>query len=231
MGNPDLQHRCRQGRRCAARTRTPANEWLAAGVERPDSLCRPCEERAFDAIRELGDDYQMLEVARTEIHSKVSAPKVSGSSELPVPISLAADTLLSDIDTEALRWAFQLTRGEPIPDSGALTLVCTRLGTLVDLPPQLVTVWSPHPDGGDDTTTASLDGVDAVLRLADLHRRAGLVLGITPQRVNFLREPCHVCGLAMLEASVKTDMVKCHSCRNVWSQDQFARLNNPLVAA
>jgi len=163
--------------------------------------------------------------------SKVSAPKVSGSSERPVPISLAADTLLSDIEIESLRWAVRLTRGEPIPTSGALAVICSRLGTLVDMPAQVVTAWRPHPDGGDDVTTLVLDGVDAILRLADLHRRAGLVLGLTPQRVNFLREPCHVCGLSMLEASVKTNMVKCHSCRNVWDQDQFARLNNPLVAA
>lgn len=220
------EHECRQRRRCKARVRDDGGEFHGAGVERPDTLCRSCEESAFADIRELGQDYQLLSVARIESRSHASGPKVSGSSERPILISIAADTLMTAINEESARWARRL------PGEGdELTVICSQLGTLVDLPPQEVTVWIPHPDGGDNTMRIILDGVDAVLRLAALHQRAMKVLDVGPERDEKLDDPCHVCGWAAITASVKTELVTCHRCHNVWHQTEFARLNNPLAAA
>lgn len=227
MGNLDsLQHICRQGRRCKARIRNDDGVVRGAGVERPDTLCRSCEEHAFDAIRQLASDYGQLLESRTEQRSPVSGPWVSGSTDLPIPISLAVDTLMTAIDEESARWARRLPGDGP-----ELTVICSQLGTLVGLPPTSVTVWVPHPDGGDDLGDTVLDGVDAVLRLAALHHRAVKVLGLEPDRDEKLSEPCHVCGWATVTASVRTELVTCHRCHNVWHQDEFARLNNPLAAA
>lgn len=225
------EHQCRQDRRCKAKIRDSEGEWHGVGVERPDSLCRPCEEHAFADIRELTTDYLHLTRARTEERSKVSGPKVSGSSDMPIPIPLAVDTLMSLIAEETLRWAVRLTRGNPIPNDNAFMVITSNLGTLVDMPLQAVTVWVPHPEGGDDTGRIMLDGVDAVLRLAHLHYRAIRVLGLEPVRDQYLHEPCHLCGLVAVTASVRTNLVTCLNCRNVWAQEEFARLNNPLAAA
>ncbi|MEV0247945.1 hypothetical protein AB0H76_15235 [Nocardia sp. NPDC050712] len=221
-----VEHECRQGRRCKARTRTADDHWHGAGVEKPESLCRACEQSAFADIRELGDDYSLLAAASGKPQSQRGGPKVSGSSEPSIPINLAADTLVTAIEEESARWARRL------PGEGwELTVISSNLGVLVGLPPQRVTVWAPHPDGGDDIRETVMDGVDAVLALAALHQRATKVLGLEPERDQKLDEPCHVCGWAAVTVSVKTQLVTCHRCHNVWHQDEFSRLNNPLAAA
>lgn len=219
------EHSCRQGRRCKARVRDAEGKWHGVGVERPDSLCRSCEEHAFDEIRKLEDDYYALGDARTEQRSKVSGPYVTGTAERPIPIPLGIDTLMTEIVEETTRWARRL------PGTGDdFDVITSSLGTLVDLPPQRITVWVPHPDGGDDIGEEVLDGVDAVLRLARLHERAVNALGLT-DATPWLAEHCHVCGLRALTANMQHATIHCRSCRNVWDQDEFARLNNPLVAA
>ncbi|MGY2019380.1 hypothetical protein [Nocardia gipuzkoensis] len=234
------EHECRQGKRCKARTRDADDRLHGAGVERGGSLCRPCEEHVFADIRQLSDDYLLLTVARTMARSKVTGPKVSGSSERPIPISLAADTLMTTIDNEATRWAVRITRGEPLSPHPigqvleCLRILCSNLGTLVDMPRQVVGAYFPYPDGGDWDGRLELDGVDAVLRLASLHQRAMRVLGLEPEKDERLNdEYCHVCGIAALTISVRTDLITCRNpdCRNVWHREEFARLNNPLAAA
>ena len=219
------EHSCRQGRRCKARVRDAEGKWHGVGVERPGSLCRSCEAHAFDAIRCLEDDSRSLSGARFAQHSRISGPYVTGSSERPIPIALGMDTLMTEIIEETTRWARRLPgEGEGFADLFAY------LGTLVDLPPQRITVWVPHPDGGDDIGEDVLDGVDAVLRLARLHERAVNALGLT-DATPWLAEHCHVCGLRALTADMQDATIRCRSCRNCWDQDEFARLNNPLVAA
>lgn len=232
-----LEHLCRQGRHCKARVRTDEGEWHGAGVERPDSLCRPCEDSAFKAIRQLGDDYRLLGAARTLTRSKVSGPKVSGSSERSIPIPLPVDTLMADIDLEVTRWALRIGRGEPLESSPAeqvlecLAILCSRLGTLVDLPLQAVTAYFPYADGGDWDGRLELDGVDAVLRLARFHDRTIQVLGLQEPSEEWLRESCHVCGSQSVFSSLSETLIRCRTCRNVWDQDEFMRLNNPFLAA
>ena len=218
-------HECRQGRRCKSRTRDAEGKWHGQGVERPGKLCRSCEAHAFDAIRHLQDDYSALAAARTEQRSHVSGPFVTGTAELPIPIPLGIDTLMTEMIDETNRWAQRLPG-----DRNDFTELCSYLGTLVDLPPQKVVIWVPHPDGGDSIGEAVMDGVDAVLRLARLHDRAVNALGLT-DATPWLAESCHVCGLRALTANMQDATIRCRSCRNCWDQDEFARLNNPLVAA
>lgn len=225
--NQSPQHECRQGRRCKARIRDDAGEFHGAGVERPHSLCRPCEEHAFEAIRQLGNDCSLLTAALHEGSAQGPGPKVSGSTERSIPIPLGIDTLLSDIDLEATRWAVRVTRGDPIAHTSPLTAVLAHLGTLVDLPLQVVAVWRSHPDGGDIDAQTAMDGVDAVLRLARLHQRAMTLLGLT-ETTTFLPDPCPHCARKALAVSRDQKLVTCKGCRIVWDSSRFALLSNIL---
>lgn len=226
----NLEHQCRQGRRCKGRTRDDEGGFHGSGVERPNSLCRACEEHAFEAIRELSNDYGLLVSARAEERSTVPGPKVSGSSEIPIPIPLGIDTLMTQIDEEAARWARRLPGEDPYKVGDCLTKICSHLGTIVDMPDRQFTVWAPHPDGGDGITTTVLDGCDGILRLSQLHHRAQRILGIV-ETTTWLNESCHICGLHTLTSNMGHATIQCRNCRNVWDQDEFARLNNPLAAA
>lgn len=239
MGNGEsLQHKCRQGHdQCKARYRDSNGMWHPVGVERPDSLCSACESDAFKAIRLLGDDYRLLGAARTIPKSTVSGPKVSGSGEMPIPIPLGVDTLMSDMDIEVTRWALRVTRGDELTSNPSdqvlecLRILCSRLGTLIDLPMQTVIAYFPHPEGGDVDGEMRLDGVDAVLRLAAFHDRTIKVLGLEEPSESWMRESCHVCGRQQVFSSLSESLVRCRSCRNVWDQDEFMRLNNPFLVA
>lgn len=231
------EHQCRQGRRCKARVRDAEGVFHGAGVERPDSLCRSCEGAAFDAIRCLADDYGQLCGARTEERSPTQGPKVSGGGQAPIPIPLGVDALMCAIDDETLRWAVRLTQGDPVPAHAGMrvqrcvAILAANLGTLVDTPLRTLPALLPHPDGGDYAGLEQMDGVDAVLRLASFHYRAEKVLGLESPKTNWLRESCHMCGRATLASDLGSATITCKSCHNVWDQDEFARLNNPLVAA
>lgn len=227
MSNEISDHQCRQDRRCKARVQDAEGSFRGVGVERPNSLCHPCEEVAFDNIRQLPDDCRLLAEAFHEGRAQDSGPKVSGSSDRSIPIPLALDSLLGEIDNEATRWAIRVTKGDPIAHDSPLTAVLANLGTLVDLPPQSVTAWRPHPDGGDDHDRIVLDGVDAVLRLSGLHQRAWALLGLT-ETTTFLPDPCPHCARKALAVSKDQSMVTCKGCRIVWDSPRFALLSNIL---
>lgn len=236
MNDQSPQHFCRLGRRCKDSEPHPDGELVGAGVERPDSLCAACERAAFDAIKELSNDYQALAVAVHQPRGRIDGPKITRTSDRPIPLPLDVLTLMDAIDDETLRWTVRLTRGDPLPGSPAarvercVAILGSNLGTLVDMPRGRVSVWLPHPWGGDVDGAAEFDGVEAVLRLAELHHRARCVLGLT-EVTTWLAEPCHVCGLRTLTVSAEQGTVKCRNCRQVWDQDEFARLSNPLLVA
>ncbi|WP_069164893.1 hypothetical protein [Nocardia altamirensis] len=223
-------HECRQGARCKSRIRDDDGRWHGKGVERPDTLCRVCEEAAFGAIRPLYDDWLLLEAAKLLPPTKDRAPKVTHSTLYSIPIRLDIDTVQSAIEDETLAWAITITRGDPLPTprqecvQKCVSILATNLGTLVDLPRRWRWRMTPLADGGDELIHIGLDGVDAVLGLADLHRRARVVLGLNETRI-WLPDPCHVCGIKALTSSADQETVTCQSCRAVWAKEEFARLN------
>lgn len=229
----DLQHICRQGRRCKSRVRDDEG-YKGGGVERPDSLCRPCEESATSALWHLADDYRSLNgaltMARVGADQGVYAKRQPGSPSL---IRLDAESTMAAIEDEAIRWTLRITKGDPLPAMPServqrcVAILRANTAALVALPRQRVAALFPHPSGGDWQGAEELDGVDAVLRLAELHKRAQNVLGLD-ERVMWLPTKCHLCDLRAVAASADQLTVKCHGCRAVWSSEEFARLNNPL---
>ncbi|KZM68328.1 hypothetical protein [Nocardia terpenica] len=226
----DPTQRCRQRHRCVARVRDDDGRWLGGGVDRADTLCRGCEEAAFAAIRHLYDDWCLLEVAKLAPPPRDQAPRVTRSTLYSVPIRLDIDTLQSAIEDDTLTWARTLTHGDPLPAARrdcvhrCVAILSTRLGTLVDLPRQPRSRMSPRADGGDDLVRVDLDGVDAVLGLAELHRYTQNLLGLTETRI-WLPDSCHVCGVKALTSAPDQETVTCQACRSVWGKEDFARLN------
>lgn len=231
------EHECRQGRHCRARLRDAEEKWHGAAVEEAGRLCRSCEQYMFEAIGHLWDDYRALEIAVHEPRGRIDGPKIRKTADRKVLIPLDVDSAMFAIDDETLRWTLRITRGDPLPKASrdrverCVAILSANTGTLVDLPLQRVAALMPHPEGGDYDGLLELDGVDAVLRLARLHDRSRTILGLTDRKVEPLREDyCHVCGLAALTIEIDTGIIKCRECRNCWSQEEFARLNNPLMA-
>lgn len=214
-------HECRQGRRCKARVRHNDETWHGAGVDRPNRLCRACEDTAFAAIRKLDDIAAAVWCARNALlRSHVSGPHAASSGTPSIPINLPFDTFMTAYTEETTRWERRLP--------GPLE---ANLGTLVDLPPTLHTVWLPHYDGGDHFLRTTLDGVDAVLRLSALHERGTRLLGFEERDATLNNEVCHMCGTAALTINPRTDLITCRACRNVWHQDAYIALQDPLAAA
>ncbi|MBF6064952.1 hypothetical protein IU494_30360 [Nocardia terpenica] len=223
----DPVHRCRQRRRCVARIRDDDDRWHGVGTDRPESLCRGCQQAAFTAIRQLYDDRCRLEAAKLAPPPRDRAPKVTRSGLSTVPIRLDIDTVQSAIEDETLTWANTLSRGEPLPRSRrdcvrrCVAILSSGLGTLIDLPRRPKWRMRPRPDGGDDLVRT---GLDAVLGLAELHRYTQNTLGLTDTRI-WLPDPCHVCGVKALTCSHDQEVVTCQACRSVWGKEEFARLN------
>lgn len=228
MTMTDLSHRCRRGERCPSREQLDDGSYTGAGIEDP-GLCDICEDRAFDAIRQLAADHATLQQFGLHLPRAagdgVAGTAVAGSRVL---IRADVDEVATAIAEETARWARILTRGDEMRDVEAqCAAITTRLGTLVDQPARIVTVWSPNPDGGDDPAEQVMDGVDAVLRLAFLHHRARAVLGLD-ERVTMLPDPCPGCGLKALAASRDQERVTCKSCGVTWDREHFALLDRVL---
>ncbi|MEV6432593.1 hypothetical protein [Nocardia sp. NPDC051463] len=162
-----------------------------------------------------------------EERSATADPKVSGSTELPIPIPLGIDSLITEFNEEAARWSRRLQGDDPYSVDACLTKICVHLGTIVDMPERQFTIWAPHPDGGDGFTTTLLDGVDGILRLARLHHRAQALLGVV-ETTTFLSDPCPHCARKALAVSKDQERVTCKGCRIVWDKSHFALLSNVL---
>lgn len=231
MRDQSPQHLCRQGRRCKARVRDGEGQFDGAGVERPDSLCRPCEDGAFEAVWQLYNDWEALAVALTEPSTTTdSGQLVSRSAGHPIPLRVDVDAVMTDMVCELVRWVRVLTKGDPLPTNAGecvkrcVAILVAHKGTLVDLPRISFSEWNSR---GDGVTVAILDGVDAVLRLAKLHGRALAALGSTPTRI-WLPDPCPVCGRKSLSPSENQERISCQGCHVVWDAKQFAFLGNVL---
>jgi ribosomal protein S27E len=238
MPNTSHQHECRRGGKCKNRYRDTEGHMHGAEIEDAGKLCRTCEEQAFSAIRKLGEDYEALaQVSANPTGTRAKGPHVKHTPGRAAPINLNAYELMARIDDELLRWAIRLDRElDNLPANPqkrvnrCLTSLSVRLGTLIDQPTHIFDALLPYHEGGDYLGREALDGVDAVIRLADYHRRAQRILGRT-EAISYLTvEICHVCGQRRLIAQHDQNLISCRNCGHTWDEETFARLNNPLAA-
>lgn len=176
-------HRCRSGRRCAARTATEP-----AATSKPDTLCPAC----ITEIQALRDKLGAFAVAVglfigikpvTAWESKVNATKTPSS-----PLNLGAEELLGDLADVRSRAGTYLVRD------------------LVAQPAKRFKVWR-----GDVEQLVYYDGVDIALQIRSVCRRAETLLGFSPvwQRRS---APCWACGVPALGQFTGSVTVECSAC-------------------
>jgi hypothetical protein len=223
-------HDCRQGPRCAMRTTTPDGTVTPCGTEHPNSLCPACEMRARTAAAGLHIDWRELWLSLPAHQSTALNAPIGGTREAPIPIRTGVDACMTDIETELVRWCRILTGGDNIPTGTedtvrfCLSAVLSRMPTLIHLPPVQVVLWVPLELGGDDILTTTLDGVDAVLRLAALHHQAQHLVGAT-HVTRWLDHQCPTCRTRTLKVTdgggeSTTSCVRCH---RTWADHELDR--------
>jgi hypothetical protein len=225
-------HACRQGSWCVARTRDmhDPNIVVPQWTDRPNTLCRDCEVVSFDRMDCLLNDWEQLDTSLTTARLADEGPRVGSSRHFPALIRLDVDALLNDIETETLRWARIITRGDPVPTNRHLCVKhCTEVirrnrATLIELPLREVVVLESHPDGGEYVQRTHMDGVDGVLRLARLHTRAERVLD-TPEVRVWIPEPCPNCARKACTATEDRTRITCQVCRHTYDGTTFWRVS------
>ncbi len=234
MTAPDTRvHDCRQGRRCTMRTTDADGQVIPCGTERPNSLCVACEMKARTAVAGLHVDWRELWLSLPAHQSVALDAPITGSRERPIPLRTSVEACMVDIETELLRWCRALTGGDDVPPSAedsvrhCLAAVLSRMPALLALPPVQVTLWVGMDDGGDDITLTTMDGVDAVLRLAALHHRASHLVGAT-YVTRWLDHVCPTCRTRSLKVRSATtagepDTTTCVRCHQVWEDSELDR--------
>lgn len=233
-------HECRSGRRCVAATTDEDGHRTGAGILLARTLCDACVESSRLAIAQLADDHTALNQAASEPPTRRAnaGPRVSYTPDRnAVPVSVGALSTASAIDTELWRWGWRLDpaiRRRPPRNPSARVQLChaiitARFDELVALPLQRVGLATSAPDGSCDWATVDWDGVNAVQRLARLHRATQGVLG-TRRTVTWMPDPCPQCSLRALTFEPTADIIACRNCETNWGAAEFNKIGHMEAA-
>ncbi|RZT87480.1 hypothetical protein EV383_4405 [Pseudonocardia sediminis] len=156
-----------------------------------------------------------------------------------------AEALGQDWDIEAA-W----TSRARIRVERAVSVLTNTTDTLTQLPAidrdvyrggERVRVWRPDPEGGDVLSTGATgwheytywaqDGLDAALRMLDLHDRTRILAG-RGELVHKLPAPCPNprCGRLTLVRPNGKDHVECETCHERWAEEDYKRLTDILAS-
>lgn len=179
----DLEHRCRSGRLCAARSKEKG-----AVTTKPDTICAACItaiQKARDKLPELREAVTIFVGIKpvTAQSSKVSATKEPAS-----PLNLAAESLVTDIDEVLSRVGNYLIRD------------------LVNRPAEKFKAWL-----GGVEQLVFWDGVDLAFQVRRVHSRAVTLVGLEPQWLR-RHAPCWNCKLSCLGQFAGSTTVECSGC-------------------
>lgn len=178
-----LEHRCRAGRWCVARSGKES-----ALTVRPDTLCPACIEAIQVARNRLPaiQDAVRLFIGIKPVTAQTS--KVAATKEPQSPLNLAAETMVTDIDEVLSRVGNYLIRD------------------LVSQPKQRFKAWRR-----DAEQLVYWDGVDLAMQIRSVHARAVGLLGFEPQWQR-RSAPCWACQLPCLGQLVGSETVECSNC-------------------
>lgn len=196
------------------RCRTPVEPGYA-----PRGLCQPEETAGLEAIQALPGDYAALQPL---VWDKPSGG--IGTVGTPfgptVPINLAADELANEIAYTAVVWEITVrerVRLSEAPDQQAAagyrdlcraaTILAAHYSVLLALPS------TDHVDYHERLAVA--DGVEAILALTALHRRARIHAGITSPTTT-VPGLCGECDRPGLQHRDGADTVYCRYCHAEW---------------
>lgn len=179
-----VDHRCRSGRRCVARSGKDA-----AATAKPDTLCAACIaaiQQDRDALPHLQEAVKVF-VGIKPVTAMVS--KVSSTPTPSSPLNLSAESLVADIGEVLSRVGEYLVRD--LVSQPAARFKWWRYGA-----EQLV-YW---------------DGVDLALQVRSVHARAVKLLGFEREWVRKKGVPCWSCEQAALGQWDGSETVECSDC-------------------
>jgi hypothetical protein len=207
---------CASGRECAA-----------PGAVADGPLCPECLHRAAVDVAELPTDYADLGRELTPDERGLRR-RVGGDDERPIPLALHVEALQRSIFWALTVWeppvreaaglSPERTRGvrDGWAVEAAAKVIAPRLPILAALGP----TWG-YADGLD-AGPVERDGVDAVVTLRTLHRRARAVCGLTCRDID-LPGHCPGCGAAALLRRDGTETVRCGVCDDRRTYDDYRR--------
>lgn len=193
-------------------------------------LCGPCEADALRAVGQLGADYQALALVLTDPLEGSGGMRVNTSSEHRTPLNASADALQGRMIHAACWWEDEvLTALDRRVSSRAGLLPAWRLTravtTLLDHSTALL-MLDARPYRHDDTKPMrDMDGVDALLDLAALHRSTNRVLGVQ-KLVHQLPGYCQNAACARsgtLRREDGADTITCALCDHTMTMAQYDR--------
>lgn len=218
-----------------------------AGIQAPHGLCEACERVVTADIGALGHDYDQLRAAQYDSASGGMGEVVAASRELPVPISLSLDSLAGQIAAEVTTFAEPVaevlgidwdakitpktrsrhgaapTYAADVVFSEAHWLLRNAVPTLLALGRDGYALWR-----AETRVYLDADGLTIACGLADLHRAARGVLGVT-RYTQRLPVNCPRCQATALTRPAGVEGAYCAWCRVSYSEVDYRELT--LVVA
>ncbi|AUI58985.1 hypothetical protein [Amycolatopsis sp. BJA-103] len=226
-------HRCYRGARCAHREPDPDHPTIKRGapINAAERLCDACTRHLRQAIVDMPQDYLDLEAVLGGTRDGLRQ-LVSGTRDLPVPLSLTIAAVQAELVHEAQCWAESTadvlgvwwdTQAARDSRPGAVLeraahLLENAVSVLLALRGVVHTGWTDR-----EWTTLDRDGLDSADVLLDLHHR---VEAVTGQRrlINRLPAPCPRCDRVALQRPDGAATNTCAACGDAFTWDEYQRL-------
>ncbi len=226
-------HRCYRGARCAHRESDPDHPSIKRGapINAAEGLCDACTRHLRQAIVDMPQDYIDLEAVLGGTRDGLRQ-LVSGTRDLPVPLSLTIAAVQAELVHEAQCWAESTadvlgvwwdtqaardSRPGPVLERAA-RLLENSVSVLLALRGVVHTGWTDD----DEWTTLDRDGLDSADVLLDLHHRVQAVTG-QKRLINRISDPCPSCDRVALQHPDGSDTITCAVCGNSFTWDEYQR--------
>jgi len=191
-------------------------------------LCRDCLLVAERDVRGLVLDYRDLAQRLGRDGSTAMGTRVSGNSDPSSMLALDVDELQRDILWTLTVWEPAVREAARLPPepvgavrpgwavAAAAAVIAPRVDVLAALP----LTWG-YADGFAEGPVLR-SGVDAIVSMSVLRRRARSKLGLT-RLVHALPGECSRCGMWALRRDDGSDTVRCEQCDQRWTTDDYLR--------
>lgn len=191
----------------------------------PRGLCQRHETEGLDAIRDLYTDWADLQPLVWD-KQRGGLGAIGGKFGPSEPINYAAAALAGEIAYTAVVWEIAVRDRARLsevnldhwPTGDDLARAVRTLTAHYS-----VLIATPITDQMDyDDKPASADGIDAILALVALHRRARSMIGLS-SRETTVPGMCSVreCGREDLRHRDGSNTVHCAGCRATWTWDEY----------